>query len=272
MRGFVNNDLQPAVVMAEQEGAQRVDARRRIPATVPQVAVEHQDLRGGERKQAIQRRSVFTGQRERNRLGNGFRTRRNFRHATLPSDRPHGAGATPPSAHEMRRGQTAQQHVIHARLYAARTTCGAGCLQSIFGGNLGIVPAALISGIIMRIFKDTVVTLNYSLLDPDGELIEKSSEPITYLHGGYGNIFPKVEEALGQKQDGDKVSIVMEPDEAFGEYDEELVRVEDTSKFPPSIKVGDQFEGVADGGDEHDTVVYTITDIAEGLSLIHISE
>ena len=116
----------------------------------------------------------------------------------------------------------------------------------------------------MRIFKDTVVTLNYSLFDPDGELIEHSTEPITYLHGSYHNIFPKVEEALDQKQEGDKISVVMEPDEAFGEYNEELVRVEDTTKFPSSIKVGDQFEGVADGGDEDDPIVYTITDIAEG--------
>ena len=116
----------------------------------------------------------------------------------------------------------------------------------------------------MRIFKDTVVTLNYSLFDPDGELIENSSEPITYLHGSYHNIFQKVEEALDQKQEGDKISVVMEPDEAFGEYNEELVRVEDTTKFPSSIKVGDQFEGVADGGDEDDPIVYTITDIAEG--------
>ena len=116
----------------------------------------------------------------------------------------------------------------------------------------------------MRIFKDTVVTLKYSLFDPDGELIEQSSEPIIYLHGGYQNIFPKVEEALGQKQEGDKLSVVMEPDDAFGEYDEELVRVEDTDKFPATIKVGDQFEGVAEGGDENDPVVYTITDIAEG--------
>ena len=99
----------------------------------------------------------------------------------------------------------------------------------------------------MRIFKDTVVTLKYSLFDQDGELIEKSSEPIAYLHGGYHNIFPKVEEALGDKQEGDTVSVTMEPEEAFGEYDEELVRVEDTSKFPATIKVGDQFEGVADG-------------------------
>ena len=116
----------------------------------------------------------------------------------------------------------------------------------------------------MRIFKDTVVTIKYSLFDPDGELIEKSSEPIIYLHGGYDNIFPKVEAALGDKEEGDRISVVMEPDEAFGEYDEELVRVEETGKFPATIEVGDQFEGVADGGDESDPIVYTITDIAEG--------
>ena len=106
----------------------------------------------------------------------------------------------------------------------------------------------------MRIFKDTVVTLKYTLVDPDGETIEQSSEPISYLHGGYHNIFPKVEEALGDKQEGDSVSVSMEPEEAF----------EDTTKFPSTIKVGDQFEGVADGGDESDPVIYTITDIAEG--------
>lgn len=116
----------------------------------------------------------------------------------------------------------------------------------------------------MRIFKDTVVTLKYTLVDPDGETIEQSSEPISYLHGGYHNIFPKVEEALGEKQEGDSVSVSMEPEEAFGEYDEELVRVEDATKFPSTIKVGDQFEGVADGGDESDPVIYTITDLADG--------
>jgi FKBP-type peptidyl-prolyl cis-trans isomerase SlyD len=116
----------------------------------------------------------------------------------------------------------------------------------------------------MRIFKDTVVTLKYSLFDPDGELIEKSSEPIAYLHGGYHNIFAKVEEALGDKQEGDTVSVSMEPEEAFGDYDEELVRVEDASKFPATIKVGDQFEGVADGAEDGDPVIYTITDIADG--------
>jgi hypothetical protein len=113
------------------------------------------------------------------------------------------------------RGSRPPRNVLAMRDYTQRTSAGEVSPESIFPSNLRIVPPAPISGTIMRIFKDTVVTLNYSLFDPDGELIEKSSEPITYLHGGYDNIFPKVEEALGDKEEGDKVSVVMEPDEAW---------------------------------------------------------
>ena len=116
----------------------------------------------------------------------------------------------------------------------------------------------------MNIFKNTVVTLRYSLFDPDGQIIEKSKEPIVYLHGGYDNIFPKVEQALASKEPGDKVSVTLEPEDGFGEYDEGLIRVEETSKFPPSIKVGDQFEGVMEHDDHQHAMVYTITDIADG--------
>ena len=116
----------------------------------------------------------------------------------------------------------------------------------------------------MNIFKNTVVTLKYSLFDADGKLIEESKDPIVYLHGGYDNIFQKVESALGSKEPGDKISVTMEPEDAFGEYDETLIRIEETDKFPPTIKVGDQFEGVADHGDHEHALVYTITDIADG--------
>ena len=48
----------------------------------------------------------------------------------------------------------------------------------------------------MQIGKDTVVELHYQLFDTDGEVIEKTDEPIEYLHGGYGGMFPAVEKAL----------------------------------------------------------------------------
>jgi FKBP-type peptidyl-prolyl cis-trans isomerase SlyD len=53
----------------------------------------------------------------------------------------------------------------------------------------------------------------------------------------------------------------MEPEDSFGEYDSELVRVESRELFPDNITVGMQFEGTQDGSG--DTLIYTVTDIAE---------
>jgi FKBP-type peptidyl-prolyl cis-trans isomerase SlyD len=107
--------------------------------------------------------------------------------------------------------------------------------------------------------KNTVVTIVYRLTSPDGEVLEQSEEPHSYLHGGYGNVFDAVESALEGKAVGDTIDIVMEPEEAFGEYDEELVRVEDRSVFPPEIEVGMQFEGQGESSGEVN--IYTVTDI-----------
>jgi FKBP-type peptidyl-prolyl cis-trans isomerase SlyD len=54
----------------------------------------------------------------------------------------------------------------------------------------------------------------------------------------------------------------LEPDDAFGEYDAELVRVEPRDRFPPNIAVGMQFEGAPEDDDD-DMLVYTVTEIAE---------
>jgi FKBP-type peptidyl-prolyl cis-trans isomerase SlyD len=113
----------------------------------------------------------------------------------------------------------------------------------------------------MQITKDTVVALDYELFDVDGNLIEKTDEPIEYLHGGYDGIFPVVEQALDGKNVGDRCRVRLEPDDAFGEYDAELVHVEPIDKFPGKVNVGMQFEGPS--GASTDTLVYTVTDIAD---------
>jgi FKBP-type peptidyl-prolyl cis-trans isomerase SlyD len=85
---------------------------------------------------------------------------------------------------------------------------------------------------------------------------------VTYLHGGYDNIFPKVEEELHGKTVGDTLTLVLEPADAFGDYDEELVQIEPVSAFPTDkLEVGMQFEGEDPTGD---VVLYTITDIGDG--------
>jgi FKBP-type peptidyl-prolyl cis-trans isomerase SlyD len=114
----------------------------------------------------------------------------------------------------------------------------------------------------MEIAKNSVVTLNYTVVDPDGNMIDDGQQPLIYLHGGYDGIFPMIEEALHGKKVGDKLTVKLQPEDAFGEFDEELVLVEDASQFPENIEVGMSFERVGEDGEED--MIFRITDIAEG--------
>lgn len=113
----------------------------------------------------------------------------------------------------------------------------------------------------MQIGKNTVVSLTYHLSGVDGKLIEQTDQPLTYLHGGYDGIFPLVEQALEGKEAGHACEVRLNPEDAFGEYEEELVRVEPRKLFPPNLKVGMQFEGSSE--ESGDSRIYTVTDIAE---------
>jgi FKBP-type peptidyl-prolyl cis-trans isomerase SlyD len=192
-------------------------------------------------------------------------------------------------AQEGRRAQSSEKPfeggIDHAPIIAARSLTTAPTASHPSGRRkrcckivAGISPAAdLVCGAQpthfegrgLNIFSNTVVTLSYKLFSPDGTLIEESSQPITYLHGGHHGIFPKIEAALAQKKVGESCSVMLEPDDAFGEYDADLVRVEPQDRFPPDIKVGMQFEGHAgpdgqDDGEDDEMQVYTVTDIADG--------
>jgi FKBP-type peptidyl-prolyl cis-trans isomerase SlyD len=115
----------------------------------------------------------------------------------------------------------------------------------------------------MQIGENTVVTLEYRVTDSDGNLIDAGEHPIIYLHGGHGGIFEKIEEELTGQVVGFKKDVRLQPEEAFGEYDAELVTVEPRELFPEQIEVGMQFERAAEE-DDSDGMLYTITDIAEG--------
>ncbi|CAN5434272.1 peptidylprolyl isomerase [soil metagenome] len=116
----------------------------------------------------------------------------------------------------------------------------------------------------MKIAKNTVVTVHYKLSDAQGNLIEESSEPMVYLHGGYENTLPKIEEALDGKAAGFATTIQVEPEDAFGEYDADLVKVEPRNRLPTPLEVGMQFEGSPDADDaDTDALIFTVTDITD---------
>jgi FKBP-type peptidyl-prolyl cis-trans isomerase SlyD len=119
----------------------------------------------------------------------------------------------------------------------------------------------------VKIAKDTVVSLDVELADLWGNVLERSEEPVLYLHGGYDDLLPAVEAALEGKQPGARLEVRLEPEDAYGEYDAALVRVEERARFPETLEVGMQFEGVPGDdtpGDDVDATIYRVTDIAEG--------
>jgi FKBP-type peptidyl-prolyl cis-trans isomerase SlyD len=73
---------------------------------------------------------------------------------------------------------------------------------------------------------------------------------MVYLHGGYDNIFPKVEEALQGQEAGFQVTLNLSAADSFGERDEALVTTIDKKDFPPGVKVGGQLQGRGDDGQE----------------------
>lgn len=106
---------------------------------------------------------------------------------------------------------------------------------------------------------DTVVSLELVLHDAQGELIHSSEDALTYLHGGYGGLFEALERALEGRHTGQTVQVQLEPEEAFGDYDAELVRVEARSRYGEGLEVGMEVEDAFDGDEPR---MYLVTDIA----------
>jgi FKBP-type peptidyl-prolyl cis-trans isomerase SlyD len=103
--------------------------------------------------------------------------------------------------------------------------------------------------------KNTVVSLRVQMHDAQGVELQPGSE-LTYLHGGYGELLVALERALEGKGPGESVGLQLEPEQAFGEYDAELVRVEPAERYGERIAVGMEVE--------EDSRLYTVTDIAAG--------
>ncbi|MBV5279561.1 MAG: FKBP-type peptidyl-prolyl cis-trans isomerase [Campylobacteraceae bacterium] len=112
--------------------------------------------------------------------------------------------------------------------------------------------------------KNSVVTLEYYIEDLQHNILDSGEESLIYLHGGYNDIFPKLEQALEGKKVGDTITVQLTPKESFGEYDNELVSMEDRSEFDDNLCVGEQFiVSMDDSDDEAQKISYTVTDIKE---------
>lgn len=88
-----------------------------------------------------------------------------------------------------------------------------------------------------KVAQDVVVSFNYRLSLEDGSLVEESEagEPLVYLHG-HDNIIPGLESALAGMKIGEKKSVVVAAEDAYGEYDPDALETIDREDLPPQLK------------------------------------
>lgn len=115
---------------------------------------------------------------------------------------------------------------------------------------------------------DRLVTLAVRMADMTGKILEETGpEGLTYLHG-HGDIFPKLEAALDGRFEGEGFFIKLEPEDAWGEYDDEaleMVPVEHLGN-PDTVVVGLVYEGIP--GRQNDGRHWRVTDIADGMAVL----
>ena len=97
----------------------------------------------------------------------------------------------------------------------------------------------------MQISKNKVVSINYTLKDDSGQVIDTSEggEPLAYLHGAE-NIIPGLESALAGKASGDSLSVSIPPAEAYGEHDESKVQAVPRELFDDAGEVVVDEQGI----------------------------
>lgn len=110
----------------------------------------------------------------------------------------------------------------------------------------------------MNITQDKVVELDYKLT-VDGEVIDQSEpgEPLTYLHG-HSNIIPGLEKALEGKTAGDALQVTVQPEEGYGERDEDNTDELDRADFDDDIEVGATYYAQSEDGSVIPFTVLTV--------------
>ncbi len=116
----------------------------------------------------------------------------------------------------------------------------------------------------MKIEKDKVVTIDYTLTDDHGTVLDSSKghQPLAYLHGN-GNLIPALEHSLEGKSVGNHIDVAIAPADAYGEWEQERVKEIPRSQFSgvEEIEVGMQFSARGNEGEHTVTVTKVSPDI-----------
>ena len=116
----------------------------------------------------------------------------------------------------------------------------------------------------MKITPECVIALTWTLKDTLNEVLDELDEPVEFLLGG-DDLLASIETSLQGHAAGDTLDLHLEPDQAFGDYDEQLVFLEPREKFPAELEESMTFDGAAlpsgTSPDMPKEKIYTVTEI-----------
>ncbi|HEX5805660.1 MAG TPA: peptidylprolyl isomerase [Macromonas sp.] len=98
----------------------------------------------------------------------------------------------------------------------------------------------------MKITSQCVVALTWTLKDTLGETLDELDEPVEFLIGG-NDLLAKIDQALQDHLPGDTLELHLEPEDAFGDFDDQKLFLEPRTAFPTDVEEGMAFEGLPEG-------------------------
>lgn len=122
----------------------------------------------------------------------------------------------------------------------------------------------------MNITEGKVVSIDYTLTNDHGEVLDSSSdkEPLAYIHGG-GGLISGLEKELEGKVKGDKLIAIIAPEDAYGIRSEEMVQEVPMENFhdPKEVKQGVQFQIEVEGHIH----IATVTEVGEKTATVDMN-
>jgi len=116
----------------------------------------------------------------------------------------------------------------------------------------------------MEINSPCVAALTWTLKDSLGNVLDELAEPVEFMVGGH-DLLPAIDGALQGHATGATLHLNLEPEDAFGDFDEQLIYLAPRNLLPDGIEEGMLLEasalpkGIA-GGAAPDAIL-TITEI-----------
>jgi FKBP-type peptidyl-prolyl cis-trans isomerase SlyD len=107
-----------------------------------------------------------------------------------------------------------------------------------------------------------LVALTYRIEDGQGNVLEQTDIPVSYIHGGQTELIGGMDSAVDGRRAGDEVELILGPDQGFGPHDPGLSFTDDLENVPPEFRfVGAE---VQMENEEGETRQFHVTRIADG--------